>query len=154
MKIIKIILELGTEKWYYIETYFVGICLEKYPSWPKGLPWKGSRSGEPARGFKSLFLRSWSGVMQLINEPSQSNIWQLNRNATLNIFLKKIRTNRLRMIFRIFSERTKPSKLRSRIDVNVYLWQYWTWISEIREAELLRLYCKWADDPRSAKRSS
>ena len=31
--------------------------LEKYPSWPKGLPWKGSRSLIAARGFKSLFLR-------------------------------------------------------------------------------------------------
>ena len=32
--------------------------LEKYPSWPKGLPWKGSRSLVAARGFKSLLLRS------------------------------------------------------------------------------------------------
>ena len=31
--------------------------LEKYPSWPKGLPWKGSRSLVAARGFKSLLLR-------------------------------------------------------------------------------------------------
>ena len=31
--------------------------LEKYPSWPKGLPWKGSRSLIAARGFKSLLLR-------------------------------------------------------------------------------------------------
>ena len=30
---------------------------EKYPSWPKGLPWKGSRSLIAARGFKSLLLR-------------------------------------------------------------------------------------------------
>ena len=27
------------------------------PKWPKGLPWKGSRSLIAARGFKSLFLR-------------------------------------------------------------------------------------------------
>ena len=33
--------------------------LEKYPSWPKGLPWKGSRSLIAARGFKSLLLRSF-----------------------------------------------------------------------------------------------
>ena len=32
--------------------------MEKYPSWPKGLPWKGSRSLIAARGFKSLLLRS------------------------------------------------------------------------------------------------
>ena len=31
--------------------------LEKYPSWPKGLPWKGSRSLVAARGFKSHLLR-------------------------------------------------------------------------------------------------
>ena len=31
--------------------------VEKYPSWPKGLPWKGSRSLTAARGFKSLLLR-------------------------------------------------------------------------------------------------
>ena len=31
---------------------------EKYPSWPKGLPWKGSRSLVAAPGFKSLLLRS------------------------------------------------------------------------------------------------
>ena len=32
--------------------------LEKYPSWPKGHPWKGCRSLIAARGFKSLLLRS------------------------------------------------------------------------------------------------
>ena len=31
--------------------------LEKYPSWPKGHPWKGCRSLIAARGFKSLLLR-------------------------------------------------------------------------------------------------
>ena len=31
---------------------------EKYPSWPKGHPWKGCRSLIAARGFKSLLLRS------------------------------------------------------------------------------------------------
>ena len=31
--------------------------MEKYPSWPKGLPWKGSRSLVAARGVKSLLLR-------------------------------------------------------------------------------------------------
>ena len=41
---------------YYILN---NVCLEKYPSWPKGLPWKGSRSFIAARGFKSLFLRLW-----------------------------------------------------------------------------------------------
>ncbi len=30
---------------------------EKYPSWPKGHPWKGCRSLTAARGFKSLLLR-------------------------------------------------------------------------------------------------
>ena len=32
--------------------------MEKYPSWLKGLPWKGSRSLVAARGFKSLLLRT------------------------------------------------------------------------------------------------
>ena len=41
------------------ERYFaLTSALEKYPSWPKGLPWKGSRSLIAARGFKSLLLRS------------------------------------------------------------------------------------------------
>ena len=31
--------------------------LEKYPSWPKGHPWKGCRSLIAARGFESLLLR-------------------------------------------------------------------------------------------------
>ena len=31
--------------------------VEKYPSWPKGHPWKGCRSLIAARGFKSLLLR-------------------------------------------------------------------------------------------------
>ncbi len=34
------------------------VFLEKYPSWPKGHPWKGCRSLTAARGFKSLLLRS------------------------------------------------------------------------------------------------
>ena len=32
--------------------------LEKYPSWPKGHPWKGCRRLTAAQGFKSLLLRS------------------------------------------------------------------------------------------------
>ena len=32
--------------------------MEKYPSWPKGHPWKGCRSLIAARGFKSPLLRS------------------------------------------------------------------------------------------------
>ena len=43
--------------------------LEKYPSWPKGLPWKGSRSLIAARGFKSLLLRS--SRMTVWNESSR-----------------------------------------------------------------------------------
>ena len=39
--------------------------MEKYPSWPKGLPWKGSRSLVAARGFKSLFLRFLFAEKQL-----------------------------------------------------------------------------------------
>ncbi len=32
--------------------------MEKYPSWPKGHPWKGCRALIASRGFKSLLLRS------------------------------------------------------------------------------------------------
>ena len=44
--------------------------LEKYPSWPKGLPWKGSRSLIAARGFKSLLLR-------LSDKPTHSGLSRL-----------------------------------------------------------------------------
>ena len=53
--------------------------------------------------------------------------------------LKEARTDRSkRASQRINSERTKPSKLRSRISVNVYLWQYWTWTEGIHEMEPLQ----------------
>ena len=38
--------------------------LEKYPSWPKGHPWKGCRSLTAARGFKSLLLRSLENILK------------------------------------------------------------------------------------------
>ena len=41
------------------------IRLEKYPSWPKGHPWKGCRSLTAARGFKSLLLRSSDADLSL-----------------------------------------------------------------------------------------
>ena len=44
----------GGGKQFYISFF----TLEKYPSWPKGHPWKGCRSLIAARGFKSLLLRS------------------------------------------------------------------------------------------------
>ena len=53
--------------------------LEKYPSWPKGHPWKGCRSLIAARGFKSLLLRL-QNANSAANEP-----WKLNSNATLKI---------------------------------------------------------------------
>ena len=36
---------------------YIYFTLEKYPSWPKGHPWKGCRSLIAARGFKSHLLR-------------------------------------------------------------------------------------------------
>ena len=42
------------------------IRLEKYPSWPKGHPWKGCRSLTAARGFKSLLLRSSNADLSLV----------------------------------------------------------------------------------------
>ena len=41
--------------WYNFISLFYS---KKYPSWPKGHPWKGCRSLIAARGFKSLLLRS------------------------------------------------------------------------------------------------
>ena len=46
--------QLNTETLSVIDSSNV----EKYPSWPKGHPWKGCRSLIAARGFKSLLLRS------------------------------------------------------------------------------------------------
>ena len=43
--------------------------MEKYPSWLKGLPWKGSRSLIAARGFKSLLLR----LLKIIQQSSGEN---------------------------------------------------------------------------------
>ena len=43
--------------------------VEKYPSWLKGLPWKGSRSLIAARGFKSLLLR----LLKIIQQSSGQN---------------------------------------------------------------------------------
>ena len=43
--------------------------VEKYPSWLKGLPWKGSRSLIAARGFKSLLLR----LLKIIQQSSGEN---------------------------------------------------------------------------------
>ena len=48
----------AVEKTTHIKKTYEYNCLEKYPSWLKGLPWKGSRSLIAARGFKSLLLRS------------------------------------------------------------------------------------------------
>ena len=45
--------QLNTETLSVIDSSNV----EKYPSWPKGHPWKGCRSLIAARGFKSLLLR-------------------------------------------------------------------------------------------------
>ena len=42
---------------------------KKYPSWPKGLPWKGSRSLVAARGFKSLLLRSILSIKNYWSRP-------------------------------------------------------------------------------------
>ena len=43
-----------------------GQSKEKYPSWPKGHPWKGCRSLTAARGFKSLLLRSSNADLSLV----------------------------------------------------------------------------------------
>jgi hypothetical protein len=55
---------------FNIEQSYVSVILEKYPSWLKGLPWKGSRSLIAARGFKSLLLRSQ------LSEKQQEKSWK------------------------------------------------------------------------------
>ena len=66
--------------------------LEKYPSWPKGLPWKGSRSLIAARGFKSLLLRlsdkpTHSGLSRLLyadivyEKTSEKNAWKKSKKV-------------------------------------------------------------------------
>ena len=47
--------------------------MEKYPSWLKGLPWKGSRSLVAARGFKSLLLRRQKKRSCIAGSPFLSN---------------------------------------------------------------------------------
>ena len=68
--------------------------MEKYPSWPKGLPWKGSRSLIAARGFKSLllrlkllqrlFLKKLKKLLTNINKYVKL-IWLLKKTANKNI---------------------------------------------------------------------
>ena len=68
---------VDTETFEYVLHIDRIICLfysEKYPSWPKGHPWKGCRSLTAARGFKSLLLRF---------------IWKYE---LFNFFLKKLLT--------------------------------------------------------------
>ena len=48
---------------------YIQANMEKYPSWLKGLPWKGSRSLIAARGFKSLLLR----LLKIIQQSSGEN---------------------------------------------------------------------------------
>ena len=73
--------------------------LEKYPSWPKGLPWKGSRSLTAAHGFKSHLLR----LVCKYQVP-----WQINSNATLKILLRKFQRWNDRIV-----QRTKPLKRKN-----------------------------------------
>ena len=59
---------------------------------------------------------------QASERPSQSNIWQLNRNATLNIFQKKkTGTDRLRTAFyRIIQNEPNQANYGADLDVNVW----------------------------------
>ena len=52
---------------------------EKYPSWPKGHPWKGCRSLIAARGFKSLLLRSFPTMVETVKKVVDNNdeMWYL-----------------------------------------------------------------------------
>ena len=48
---------------------------QKYPSWPKGHPWKGCRSLIAARGFKSLLLRLMNVKINLKNLLTSPNVY-------------------------------------------------------------------------------
>ena len=58
---------------------------EKYPSWPKGHPWKGCRSLIAARGFKSLLLRSLVSKKQ----------WKFFLRKTKNLLTKQERCDNI-----------------------------------------------------------
>ena len=72
--------------------------VEKYPSWLKGLPWKGSRSLIAARGFKSLLLRlsdkpTHSGLSRLlyadiVYEKTSEKMLEKNRKKFLTYYDK------------------------------------------------------------------
>ena len=68
--------------------------MEKYPSWPKGLPWKGSRSLIAARGFKSLLLRSFlkkKAKKFLTKQKSYDKIEKLLKRTNVENSLKKLK---------------------------------------------------------------
>ena len=71
-KEVKIMLDSTSCIWYIGRV--VVSYLEKYPSWPKGLPWKGSRSLTAAHGFKSHLLRWYHIVYEM---------WYCNKHGTL-----------------------------------------------------------------------
>ena len=69
----------------------VRAALEKYPSWPKGHPWKGCRSLIAARGFKSLLLRLLENKVKKLltnNNECAIMIW-LSQKATKNKSVQK-----------------------------------------------------------------
>ena len=68
--------------------------LEKYPSWPKGLPWKGSRSLIAARGFKSLLLRFFQKKERkkfLTKQKRYDKIEKLLKRTGVEKVLKKLK---------------------------------------------------------------
>ena len=67
--------------------------MEKYPSWPKGLPWKGSRSLRAARGFKSLLLRFFQKRKKkfLTERKSYDKLEKLLKRKMLKKFEKLIK---------------------------------------------------------------
>ena len=78
------LLDESKKVFYSIRVRFDSSNLEKYPSWPKGHPWKGCRSLTAARGFKSLLLRSLDKNVKklLTNILHYDNIIKLTREKT------------------------------------------------------------------------
>ena len=79
--------------------------MEKYPSWPKGLPWKGSRSLIAARGFKSLLLRHFYQIRswKKLRKKMKKYLTSLKRCDKISLAAEKAGANK-----------TDPWKLNSR----------------------------------------
>ena len=75
----------------------VNIRLEKYPSWPKGHPWKGCRSLTAARGFKSLLLRSFVAFEKMTNDR-KNRLTKQSQHIIINNVLQKAEQKKIKKV--------------------------------------------------------